>query len=76
MENSMDPSSSQLQRYAPNAANSSTPVGTPIKLAPSAAAFRKGTPNTSRTDASADSAAKAKEPRSFLGGLAGALTGW
>ena len=77
MDISMDPAASQLQRYSPNGGDSGPPVGTPIKLAPSAAAFRKGTPDISRkgTPAHLQNAAK-DSPKSMMGQVSDLIFGW
>lgn len=74
---SMDPSSSQLQRYTTSATEPGPPVGTPIKLAPSAAAFRKETPNSHRkgTPVHLQSAAK-DSPKSVIGQVSDLIFGW
>lgn len=74
---SMDPGSSQLQRYAASPTDGGPPVGTPIKLAPSASAFRKNTPDPTRkgTPAHLQNAAK-DSPKSVIGQVSDLIFGW
>ena len=79
MDGSPDPALSQLLHVGPVQQDSTPSVGTPIKLAPSAAAFRKATPDVGRKGPGVPMQATPGTPgksKGMLGQVSDLVFGW